>query len=83
MAKYIKELLDLPQQVSKGDFVLKLTDGVTESHASATLQNYVVTPQLERCFDQALGKSVEEVMVWKPPAKPQRRGRRRAAPRSG
>ena len=55
MAKYIKELLKLPSQVDKGDFVLKLTDGVTESNASATLQNYVVTPQVETCFDQALG----------------------------
>jgi len=55
MAKYIRELLDLPPQVSKGDFVLNLAAGVSASNASATLQNYVVTPQLEACFDQALG----------------------------
>ena len=55
MAKYIRELLDLPTQVNKGDFVLNLAAGVAESNAAATLRNYVVTPQLETCFDQALG----------------------------
>jgi hypothetical protein len=55
MAKYIRELLDLPTQVNKGDFVLNLTAGVSESNAAATLRNYVVTPQLVACFDQALG----------------------------
>ena len=47
--------MDLPPQVNKGDFVLNLAAGVSESNASSTLQNYVVTPQLEACFDQALG----------------------------
>ena len=55
MAEYIRELLDLPSQVSKGDFVLNLSAGVSANNASATLRNYVVTPQLEACFDQALG----------------------------
>src|SRR3954470_22721531 len=55
MAKYIRELLDLPSQVNKGDFVLKLVAGVDANHATATLRNYVVTPQLATCFDQALG----------------------------
>ena len=55
MAKYIRELLDLPSQVNKGDFVLNLAAGVAESNAAATLRNYVVTPQLTACFDQALG----------------------------
>jgi hypothetical protein len=55
MAEYIRELLDLPSQVSKGDFVLNLSAGVSEDNAAATLRNYVVTPQLETCFDQALG----------------------------
>lgn len=54
-AKYIKDLLDLPTQVNKGDFVLNLAAGVSESNAAATLKNYVVTPQLTVCFDQALG----------------------------
>ncbi len=55
MAEYIRELLDLPPQVSKGDFVLNLSAGVSANNAPDTLRNYVVTPQLEACFDQALG----------------------------
>ena len=55
MAKYIKDLLDLPAQVNKGDFVLNLAAGVAQANATATLRNYVVTPQLASCFDQALG----------------------------
>src|SRR5690242_19213432 len=48
----IGELLDLPPQVFQGDFVLKLSEGVTRP--DETLHNYVVTPQLVDCFDQAL-----------------------------
>ena len=36
----------------QGDFVLKLADGV--AHAEATLRDYVVTPQLNACFNDAL-----------------------------
>lgn len=54
-AQYIKDLLDLPPQINKGDFVLKLTAGVDAGHASQTLRNYVVTPQLLTCFEQAMG----------------------------
>ena len=53
--KYIRDLLELPAQVNKGDFVLKLVAGVAGDRAAETLRNYVVTPQLEACFDQALG----------------------------
>ncbi len=55
MPRYIRELLDLPTQVNKGDFVLNLAAGVSDANAAATLRNYVVTPQLTACFDQALG----------------------------
>jgi hypothetical protein len=37
---YIKDLLDLPGQVSRGDFVLRLTEGV--SRPDETLRDYVV-----------------------------------------
>ncbi len=50
----LKDLITIPEHVSKGDFVLKLTDGTAAAHAEATLKNYVVTPQLAACFDQAL-----------------------------
>ena len=41
--------------MNKGDFVLNLAAGVADANAAATLRNYVVTPQLTACFDQALG----------------------------
>ena len=49
----IKDLIHLPEQVNRGDFVLRLTEGV--SHPDATVESYVVTPQLEKSFDTALG----------------------------
>lgn len=48
----ISELLKLPDQVRRGDFVLRLSEGV--SKADETLSTYVVTKQLVSCFDQAL-----------------------------
>lgn len=48
----IKDLISIPEQVFQGDFVLKLADGV--SNAEATLHDYVVTPQLNTCFNDAL-----------------------------
>ena len=53
MDKLISELLILPEKVRKGDFVLNLSKGVTEPEK--TLDEYVVTPQLVECFDDALG----------------------------
>ena len=50
----LRDLLDLPDQVRKGDFVLNLADGVG-LHAAETVRDYVVTPQLVKCFDEALG----------------------------
>ena len=51
----ISDLLDLPDQVHRGDFVLNLSEGVTADHAAATLRDYVVTDQLAAAFDNALG----------------------------
>lgn len=50
---FIRDLINIPERVHQGDFVLKLTEGVT--HADATLRDYVVTPQLVDSFDNALG----------------------------
>lgn len=52
MSKLISELLDLPERVRKGDFVLNLSKGVTEP--VETLKRYVVTPQLVDCFNDSL-----------------------------
>jgi hypothetical protein len=49
----IKDLIAIPERVHQGDFVLKLSDGV--SHAEQTLRDYVVTPQLVDAFANALG----------------------------
>lgn len=51
--KLIADILDLPERVRKGDFVLNLSKGVNEPEK--TLEQYVVTPQLVACFDDALG----------------------------
>src|SRR5438132_2982618 len=48
----IGDIFDIPAQVHQGDFVLRLTEGV--SRPAETLRTYVVTPQLVSCFDQAL-----------------------------
>lgn len=49
----IRDVIEIPERVHKGDFVLKLTEGV--EHTKATLDDYVVTEQLAKCFDRALG----------------------------
>ena len=49
---YIKDLINIPEHVGKGDFVLRLAEGVTDPEG--TVKHYQVTPQLVKCFDQAL-----------------------------
>jgi hypothetical protein len=49
----IKDLITIPERVHQGDFVLKLSEGV--SHAEQTLRDYVVTPQLADAFANAMG----------------------------
>ena len=48
----VKALFDLPAEVRKGDFVLKLTEGITR--AAETAETYVVTPALADSLDRAL-----------------------------
>jgi hypothetical protein len=48
----IKDLIDIPERVQQGDFVLHLAEGV--NRAEETLRDYVVTPELKECFDNAL-----------------------------
>ena len=49
---FVKELIDIPERVHRGDFVLKLTEDV--ANPDAVIDNYVVTPELAECFDSAL-----------------------------
>ena len=51
-APTIGQLLQLPERVNPTDYVLKLSEGVADP--AATIRQYVVTPQLEVCFDKAL-----------------------------
>ncbi len=52
MTIYIKDLINIPESVDKGQFVLKLTEGVTR--AEETVADYVVTDELAKCFREAL-----------------------------
>ena len=49
MTTLIKDLIDIPDHVQRGDFVLRLAEGV--NRAEETLQADVVTPELRECFD--------------------------------
>jgi hypothetical protein len=44
----IKDLIDIPERVQRGDFVLRLSEGV--NRPEETLREYVVTPELQKCW---------------------------------
>ncbi len=48
----VRDLFDLPEQIRKGDFVLKLSEGIEDPRTTA--DTYVVTPKLAQAFDHAL-----------------------------
>ena len=50
----IGDIFNIPEAVHQGDFVLRLTEGLKTERRKQTLRDYVVTPQLVQCFDQAL-----------------------------
>ena len=52
-APLLRDLIDIPQQVSAGDFVLRLLEGI--DRRAQTVADYVVTDQLVTAFDSALG----------------------------
>ena len=52
----IKDLIDIPDHVGGGDFVLALAEGV--ERAEQTVGEYVVTPQIAESFDKALKLSL-------------------------
>jgi hypothetical protein len=53
MTVLLRELIEIPTAVRRGDFVISLATGVTDP--DATLGSYVVTEQLADAFDNALG----------------------------
>src|SRR5256885_5055811 len=48
----LRDLIEIPDRVHAGDYVLNLSKGVEQG---STIRDYVVTQQLEGCFDEALG----------------------------
>jgi hypothetical protein len=50
--RLLRDLIEIPERVHAGDFVLTLSKGVGEE---STIRDYVVTEQLAACFDTALG----------------------------
>jgi hypothetical protein len=48
----IKELIDIPERVQKGDFVLRLVEDI--ARPEVVLKDYVVTEELAKHFDEAL-----------------------------
>lgn len=52
MTTLIKDLIDIPEAIQQGDFVLRLAEDI--KRPEVVLDNYVVTPELAKCFDSAL-----------------------------
>jgi hypothetical protein len=50
----LEDIFEIPEAVHQGDFVLRLTQGLSADQRAETLRQYIVTPQLVTCFDQAL-----------------------------
>ena len=48
----VKDLFSLPEHIRKGDFVIKLAEGIDDPKATAA--TYKVTPALADAFDRAL-----------------------------
>jgi len=49
----LADVITIPTEVHRGEFVVSLEDGLT--HADAVLGTYVVTEQVADAFSQALG----------------------------
>lgn len=57
----LRDLINLPEEVHRGQFVISLEDGV--ARAEQTLREYVVTDEIEGCFDEAIaliGSAIEQ-----------------------
>jgi hypothetical protein len=52
MSPLLRDFIDIPESVHKGDFVMSLASGVANSHD--TIADYVVTEQLALAYDNAL-----------------------------
>ena len=48
----LKDLIAIPESLQKGDFVLNLSSVAID--ADKIVRDYVVTPELKKCFEKAL-----------------------------
>lgn len=55
MSTPLRDVIEIPEQTGAEDYVLRLTESVARERVAETLREYVVTPDLERAFDSALG----------------------------
>ena len=59
MSELLSDVLDIPVAAGDEDYVLRLTDGIDATRIAATIDEYVVTPELVQAFDSALGLVAE------------------------
>ena len=59
MSELLSDVLDIPVATGDEDYVLRLTDGIDKTRIAATIDEYVVTPELVQAFDSALGLVAE------------------------
>lgn len=55
MSTPLRDVITIKEQTGAEDYVLRLTESVSGDRVAETLREYVVTPDLERAFDSALG----------------------------
>ncbi len=55
MSTLLRDIFTIPDHSEDSDYVLKLVESVDDDHLAATLSSYIVTPDLARAFDKALG----------------------------
>ena len=55
MSALLRDIFTIPETTSTADYVLRLTESVDDAHLARTLDDYVVTDELARAFDSALG----------------------------
>src|SRR5690606_27742002 len=54
MSTLLKDVIAIPTRTGAEDYVLRLTEGVSDEHLARTIQEYVVTENLTEAFDQSL-----------------------------
>ncbi|MDN4479712.1 DUF6079 family protein [Demequina muriae] len=54
MSRLLKDVIDIPTRTGAEDYVLRLTEGVSEDRLAQTVNDYVVTDDLTDAFDRAL-----------------------------